>query len=207
MKVDVVNLDTDAKSSIELPKEVFEAKFRKDILSRVVNWQLANRRAGTHKTKSRGEVALSGKKPFSQKGTGRARQGSSKGPHMRKGGVAFGPQVRTHNLKLQKKIRALGLKIALSSKAKDKKLFVIESEKIKMKKTKEVADKFTKLGWDSVLVITADNVDQAFAKVINNIKRADALPTQGLNVYDILKHQNLVLTKDAVEKINQRLKK
>jgi large subunit ribosomal protein L4 len=207
MKVDVINIDTNAKGSIDLSKDIFGIEPREDILHRVVNWQLAKRRSGTHKVKNRTEVRGGGKKPFRQKHTGNARAGSIRSPLWRSGGIVFGPVVRSHAFNLQKKVRNLGLKMALSVKAKDKNLFVIESDEIKIKKTKDFAKKVQDLGWDSVLVISGEKVNDNFKKLVNNIVKADVLPTIGLNVYDILNHKNLVLTKDAVELINKRLAK
>jgi large subunit ribosomal protein L4 len=172
----------------------------------MVNWQLAKRQAGTHKTKQRAEIKGSTAKPFNQKGTGRARQGDKKAPHMRGGGVAFGPVVRSHALSMPRKVRQLALRTALSSKQADGKLIVLSEAKAKSGKTSDLAKQVKKLGWDSVLIIDGTEVDQNFGLAARNIKGIDVLPQQGANVYDILRRDTLVLTKDAVEKLVERLK-
>ena len=207
MKVDVITLDNKVQGQVELPKEIFGITPRKDILFRVVNWQLAKRRAGTHSTKVISEVSGTTKKPFSQKGTGRARQGSLRSPQMRGGATIFGPVVREHGFSLLKKVRALGLKMALSSKLEDKKLVVIDTEKCATPKTKDLKTKIDVLGWKKPLFIGGEILDGNFVLALKNIINTDALPSQGANVYDILKHDTLVLTKDAVEKLTKRLSK
>jgi large subunit ribosomal protein L4 len=205
MKCDVINLDKKSVGSITLPDAIFGADVREDILQRVVRWQLAKRRAGTHKTKVISEVSGTTKKPFAQKGSGRARQGSLRSPQFRGGGVIFGPVVRSHAHALPKAIRRLGLMSALSAKAKDGKLFVIDDVKLAQAKTKELAGSFKKLGWTSTLIIDGAQVDEGFARAARNIKGVDVLPTQGANVYDILRRDTLVLTKAAVAKLEERL--
>ncbi len=205
MKLDVINLDKKSVGSLDVADTVFGAEVRGDILQRVVRWQLAKRQAGTHKTKVISEVSGTTKKPFKQKGTGGARQGSMRSAQMRGGGVIFGPVVRSHAHSLPKKIRALGLKSALSSKAKDGKLFILDTVESKKGKTKDLAKSFAKLGWSSALIIDAAG-DEGFARAARNIKGIDVLPTQGANVYDILRRDTLVLTKDAVAKLEERLK-
>lgn len=207
MKVDVITLDNKVQGQVELPKEIFGITPRKDILFRVVNWQLAKRRAGTHSTKVISEVSGTTKKPFSQKGTGRARQGSLRSPQMRGGATIFGPVVREHGFSLLKKVRALGLKMALSSKLEDKKLVIIDTEKCATPKTKDLKTKIDVLGWKKPLFIGGEVLDGNFVLALKNIINTDALPSQGANVYDILKHDTLVLTKDAVEKLTKRLSK
>jgi large subunit ribosomal protein L4 len=170
-----------------------------------VRWQLAKRQAGTHKAKGRSEVSGTTKKPFRQKGTGRARQGSMRSAQHRKGGIIFGPQVRSHAHDLPKKIRRLGLKSALSSKAKDGKLIVVDALS-KAAKSKDLAGRFKKLGWKSVLIIDGAEGHEDFARAARNIIGVDVLPSQGANVYDILRRETLVLTKAAVEKLEERLK-
>ena len=207
MKIDIINLDKKNVGSLELADSVFGAPVRGDILQRVVRWQLAKRQAGTHKTKVISEVSGTTKKPYKQKGTGSARQGSLRSAQMRGGGVIFGPVVRSHAHDLPKKIRALGLKSALSSKAKDGKLVVLDAvDAGKGAKTKALAGRIKKLGWTSALVIDAAEVNEAFSKAARNIPGVDVLPTQGANVYDILRRDMLVLTKAAVEKLEERLK-
>jgi large subunit ribosomal protein L4 len=205
MKLDVINLDKKSVGSVDVADAVFGAEVRGDILQRVVRWQLAKRQAGTHKAKVISEVSGTSKKPFKQKGTGGARQGSMRSAQMRGGGVIFGPVVRSHAHSLPKKIRTLGLKSALSSKAKNGKLVIIEDASEKKAKTKSLAERFKKLGWTSVLIIDGA-VDEGFARAARNIKGIDVLPSQGANVYDILRRDTLVLTKAAVEKLEERLK-
>jgi large subunit ribosomal protein L4 len=207
MKIDIINLDKKSVGSIELNDAVFGAPVRGDILQRVVRWQLAKRQAGTHKTKVISEVSGTTKKPYKQKGTGSARQGSLRSAQMRGGGVIFGPVVRSHAFDLPKKIRALGLKTALSSKAKDGKLVVLDSVSAgKDGKTKALAGRIKKLGWSSALIIDGPEVDEAFVRAARNIQGVDVLPSVGANVYDILRRDMLVLTKAAVEKLEERLK-
>lgn len=204
MKVNVVTLENKAAGELELAEAVFGLEPRKDILQRVVEWQRAKARAGTHKTKTRAEVSGTGKKPFKQKGTGGARQGTLRGPHMEGGGRAHGPVVRSHEYSLPKKVRTLGLKHALSAKQAEGKLLVVDS--LKGSKTKAVASQLEKLGLTKPLFISGETVDAGFAKAIHNLIGHDALPVQGANVYDILRHKELVLTKEAVTALEARLK-
>lgn len=206
MKCDVISLENKKVGSIDLDDGVFGAPVRTDILSRMVNWQLAKRRAGTHKVKTLGEVRGSTAKPFRQKGTGRARQGSTRAPQMRGGGVAHGPVVRSHAIKLPKKVRKLALKSALSAKQAEGKLVVLDDAKSKSPKTKDLAASVKKLGWQSALVIAGGEIDSNFALAARNIVGLDVLPTQGANVHDILRRDTLVLTKDAVASLVERLK-
>lgn len=206
MKCDVISLANKKVGSIDLDEDVFGVPVRPDILGRMVNWQLAKRRAGTHKTKTLSEVRGTTAKPFRQKGTGRARQGSIRAPHMRGGGVSFGPVVRSHMHGLPKKVRKLALKTALSAKQAEGKLVVLENAKVKNAKTKELAKSLEKLGWGSALVIDGAELDMNFALASRNIIGLDVLPSQGANVHDILRRDTLVLTKDAVEKLVERLK-
>jgi large subunit ribosomal protein L4 len=178
---------------------------RRDILARVVDWQLAKRRAGTHKTKGISEVSGTTRKPYKQKGTGRARQGSLRSPQFRGGAVIFGPVVRSHEFSLQKKVRRLGLKTALSAKQAEGKLIVIDSAQIDEAKTKALRARFEALGWESVLIIDGA-VNDGFARAARNLPKVDVLPTQGANVYDILRRDTLVLTRDAVQQLEARLK-
>ncbi len=206
MKCDVISLDNKTVGSIDLDETVFGVPVRGDILARMVNWQLAKRRAGTHKTKGVSEVSGTTKKPFRQKGTGRARQGSLRSAQMRGGGVIFGPVVRDHSHTLTKKVRKLALKTALSAKQADGKLVVLESAKLKEPKTGDLAKTVEKLGWTSALIIDGAEVDANFAKAARNILALDVLPSQGANVHDILRRETLVLTKDAVANLVERLK-
>jgi len=206
MKCPVTTLDNKKAGEIDLDDSVFGLPERKDILARVVNWQLAKRRAGTHKVKTRGEVSGSTRKLFRQKGTGNARMGSARTTQRRGGGTVFGPVVRDHSHELTKKVRKLGLKTALSAKAAEGKLIVIDEAALKAPKTAELAKKFAALGWSSVLIIDGAQVDDGFAKAARNLPLVDVLPQQGANVYDILRRDTLVLTKGAVEALEARLK-
>jgi large subunit ribosomal protein L4 len=206
MKLDMTTLDAAKGEAIELADEVFGVPVRTDILARMVNWQLAKRRAGTHKTKGLGEVSGTTKKPYKQKGTGRARQGSLRAPQFRGGGVVFGPVVRSHAHELPKKVRKLALKTALSSKLTDGKLVVIDEAKLADGKTKTLSAKFAKLGWSSALIIDGPEVDIAFARAARNLPNVDVLPQQGANDYDILRRDTLVLTREAVKHLEARLK-
>jgi len=205
MQIDIINFEGKAVGKVELADGIFGIEPRADILHRVVTWQRANARAGTHKVKTVSDVAGSSKKAFKQKKTGRARQGERQNVHMRGGGVVHGPVVRSHAIDLPKKIRTLGLKMALSSKVKDGALIVIDSEKVAAAKTGVMAKTLKKLKMDSALFVGADALDANFKKSVANIAHIDVLPTIGLNVLDILKHKNLVLTKDGVAAIEKRL--
>ena len=205
MQVQVRNLAAEEVGSLELAETVFGVEVRPDILHRVVVWQLAKRRAGTHKTKTRAEVARTGAKLYKQKGTGRARHGSRRVNLFRGGGVTFGPVVRSHEIDLPKKVRALGLKCALSSKVAEGKLVVLDEAKLAEPKTKVLAGALDKLGWANALVITGAEVERNFGLAARNLPTIDVLPTQGLNVYDILRRDTLVLTQDAVRQLEERL--
>ena len=206
MKCDVIDLANKKKGTIDLDEGVFGLEVRRDLLARAVNYQLAKRRAGNHKTKQRGEVSASKSKPFAQKGTGRARQGTTRAPQMRGGGVVFGPHVRNHAIGMQKKVRRLALKTALSSKQAEGKLIILDSGAAKSPKTKDMSAQLAVLGWGKALIIDGAQVDDNFAKAIRNIIGVDVLPSGGANVYDILRRDTLVLTKDAVEQLTERLK-
>ena len=205
MQIDIINFDGKSVGKANLNDGIFGVEPRADILHRVVTWQRANARAGTHKVKTVSDVAGSSKKTFKQKKTGNARQGERFNVHMRGGAVVHGPVVRSHAIDLPKKIRALGLKMALSSKLKDGLLTIIDSEKLPAAKTGTLAKSLTKLKLNSALFVGAEAIDANFKKSIANIKNIDVLPTIGLNVLDILKHNSLVLTKDAVAAIEKRL--
>ena len=206
MRLTVYNLDNQEVGDIELAEEVFGLPVRSDILARVVNWQLAKRRAGTHKTKGVSEIRGTTRKPYKQKGTGRARQGSLRSPQFRGGARIFGPVVRSHEFDLQKKVRRLGLKTALSAKQREGKLVVIDAAHIDEAKTKVLRTRLSALGWDSVLIIDGPTVDESFARAARNLPRVDLLPQQGANVYDILHRDRLVLTRQAVQYLEARLK-
>ena len=205
MKLDVIKLDASAAGSVDLSDLVFGIEeIRADILSRVVNWQLAKRRAGTHKVQTRNENSRTGKKMYKQKGSGGARHGSRRAPQFVGGSRAFGPVVRSHAFDLPKKVRALGLRHALSSKVKDGSLIVLDQAVIDTPKTATLLASFQKLGLSNALFITGTEVDTNFALASRNIPNIDVLPTAGLNVYDILRRHKLVLTKSAVEAIEAR---
>lgn len=204
MKANVVTLENKAAGEIELNDAIFGVEPRADILHRVVEYQRAKARAGTHKTKDRSEVSGTGKKPFKQKGTGNARQGTLRAPQHEGGGRAHGPVVRSHAVSLNKKIRALGLKMALSAKQKDGVLFIIDAASVKDAKTKNVAASFAKMGLTKTLIIDTADANDGFGKVARNLKDVNILPTQGANVYDILRHKQLVITKDAVKALEAR---
>ena len=205
MKLTVRNLDNQEVGDIELAEEVFGLPVRRDILARVVNWQLAKRRAGTHKTKGISDIQGTTKKPYKQKGTGRARQGSLRSPQFRGGAVIFGPVVRSHEFALQKKVRRLGLKTALSAKQAEGKLVVVDEARLDEAKTKALRARFDALGWASVLIIDGA-VNESFARAARNLPKVDVLPEQGANVYDILRRDTLVLTRAAVQQLEARLK-
>jgi large subunit ribosomal protein L4 len=206
MKLTVRNLANEEIGDIELADEVFGLPIRRDILARVVNWQLAKRRTGTHKTKGISEIRGTTKKPYKQKGTGRARQGSLRSPQFRGGARIFGPVVRSHAFDLQKKVRRLGLKIALSAKQDEGKLVVIDAAHIGEAKTKALRARLAALGLDSVLIIDGSVVEENFARATRNLPRVDVMPQQGANVFDILRRDTLVLTREAVRQLEARLK-
>jgi large subunit ribosomal protein L4 len=205
MQLDIINFDGKKVGSVELTDSIFGLEPRADILHRVVTWQRAKQRAGTHAVKTVSDVAGSGKKAFKQKKTGNARQGERYNVHMRGGGVVHGPVVRDHSIDLPKKIRSLGLKMALSSKVQDGSLIIIDSEKLSAAKTNAFAKQLKKLDIASALFVGATELDENFKKSAANIANIDALPTMGLNVLDILKHEKLVLTADAVKAVEARL--
>jgi large subunit ribosomal protein L4 len=205
MKVAVKSLDNKKVGDIDLNPAVFGATVRKDILHRAVNWQLAKRRSGNHKTKGVSEISGTGKKPFAQKGTGNARAGSLRNPQHRGGAVIFGPVVRSHETSLPKAIRKLALRTALSAKQAEGKLIVLDAAKAKSHKTKDMVKALTALELKSALIVD-EAPDANFARSVRNIPFIDVLPEKGINVYDILRRDILVLTKDAVAKLEERLK-
>ncbi|MPZ37630.1 MAG: 50S ribosomal protein L4 [Rhizobiales bacterium] len=198
--------DGNASGSVDLPDTIFGLEPRPDILQRCVTWQLAKRRAGTHKVKNRAEINRTGKKMYRQKGTGSARHGPAKVNLFRGGGRSFGPVVRSHEIGLPKKVRVLALKHALSAKAKDGGIVVVDKATIEGGKTKALAANFEKLGLKNALIIDGAAVDVGFAQAARNIPNVDVLPVQGINVYDILRRQQLVLTKAALEALEARFK-
>ncbi len=206
MKADVINLDSGKAGTIELPEEIFGIEPRPDILHRVVRWQRAKAQQGTHKTKGRSETSYSTRKIYRQKGTGGARHGDRNAPIFRKGGVYKGPVVRSHAHKLPKKVRKLGLKMALAAKAKAGELVILEEAKAETARTAELAKKVRALGWKRALVIDGPEIDDNFYLASRNIEGLDVLPSEGANVYDILRRDTLVLTKAGVEALEARLK-
>lgn len=206
MELQVKTLEGGAAGSITVSDEIFGLEPRTDLIHRVVRWQLAKRQAGTHKTLGRSEVTGTTKKFVRQKGSGGARHGNKKAPQFRGGGRAFGPVVRDHSHDLPKKVRALGLKHALSAKAKTDSIVVVEDAKAAEAKTKALKAQLTKLGLTSALVIDGAEVDNNFALASRNIPHLDVLPVQGINVYDILRANTLVLTKAAVSALEERFK-
>ena len=205
MKIDVKTIDNKAAGNITLADAVFGVAPRADIVARVVKWQLAKRRAGTHKVKSRAEVAITTAKMFKQKGTGRARHGSAAVVQFRGGGVVHGPVVRDHGHALPKKVRQLGLRSALSTKAAEGKLLVLDSL-ASTGKTAKLREQLVKLGAENALIIGGAELDASFLKAARNIPLVDVLPQQGINVYDILRRDVLVLSRDAAAHLEERLK-
>jgi large subunit ribosomal protein L4 len=209
MKIDVKTIDNKAAGDITLADAVFKVAPRADIVARVVKWQLAKRRAGTHKVKSRAEVKITTAKMFNQKGTGRARHGSAAVVQFRGGGVVHGPVVRDHGHALPKKVRQLGLRSALSAKVAEGKLLVLDSLASTGKsagKTAKLREQLVKLGAENALIIGGAELDASFVKAARNIPLVDVLPQQGINVYDILRRDVLVLSKDAAAHLEERLK-
>lgn len=203
MQIAIRTLDNAEAGTADLPDELFAADPRADIMARVVHWQLAKRRAGTHKVKGMSEVSGTTKKPYRQKGTGNARQGSLRAPQFRTGGVVHGPVVRDHGYSLNKKVRRLGLISALSQKQAEGKLVVLDAAR-GAGRTRDLAAKLRALGWSSALIVD-HQVDGDFARASRNLPRIDVLPTEGANVYDILNHDLLVVTTAGVEALKQRL--
>ena len=205
MKADVIKLDAKKAGDIELSDAIFGLEPRADILHRVVRYQLAKRQAGTHKVKTPSETSYSTKKIYRQKGTGGARHGDRNAPIFRGGGVYKGPKVRSHAHELPKKVRKMGLKHALSAKASSGALVVIDSAELKSGKTKDLAKAVGKLGWKKALVIDGAEVNENFMAASRNIDGLDILPSQGANVYDIMKAHTLVITKAGAEALEARL--
>ena len=205
MKVKVTTLESKAAGDITLSDNVFAITPRSDIVARVVNWQLAKRRAGTHKVKSRGEITRTTAKMYRQKGTGRARHGAASVVQFRGGGVVHGPVVRDHGHALPKKIRKLGLRSALSAKAAEGKMIVVDELKA-VGKTAALKAKLAKLGAENALFVGGAELDDKFVRAASNLPFVDVLPQQGINVYDILRRDVLVLSKDAAAHLEERLK-
>jgi large subunit ribosomal protein L4 len=206
MKADVHTIDAKKAGSVELADHIFGLEPRVDIIHRVIQWQLNKRQQGTHQAKSRGEINRTTKKFGNQTGGGGARHGSRKAGIFVGGGKAFGPRFRSHETSLNKKVRALGLRHALSTKAKASEIIIIDKAEVKEAKTKLIQAAFAKLGWVNALIIDGATVNEGFANAARNIPNIDVLPVQGINVYDILRRKNLVLTKAAVEALEARFK-
>jgi large subunit ribosomal protein L4 len=204
MKLDITTLDGEGAGSVDLNETIFGLEPRVDLLQRMVRWQLAKRQAGTHAVKNRSDVNRTRKKLYKQKGTGNARHGAASAPQFRGGGRAFGPVVRSHAHDLPKKVRALALKHALSAKVKDSTLIIVDDVKLAEGKTKALAERFEKMGLSSALIIGGAEVDVNFARAARNIPQIDVLPIQGINVYDILRREKLVLTRAAIDALEAR---
>lgn len=205
MKIAVKTLENKEAGSIELDESVFGVEVRADILHRMVHYQLNKRRSGNHKTKGISEVSGTGKKPYGQKGTGRARIGTLRAPQYVGGATIFGPVVRSHATELPKKQRVLALKTALSAKAASGKLVILDAAVAKAPKTKDMIAKMKSLGFGSALIVCGEELDHNFALSTRNIPLIDVMSSDGANVYDILRHDTLVLTKEAVENLTKRL--
>jgi large subunit ribosomal protein L4 len=206
MDMKVTTLDGKSAGSVTLNKDIFGLEPRNDLIQRMVVWQLAKRRAGTHAVKNRADIARTGKKSVAQKGSGGARHGSMRANLFRGGGRSFGPHPRDHAIDLPKKVRALALRHALSAKAKDGGIIVVDALVAQEAKTKALSAQFEKLGLANALIIGGDKIDEGFGRAARNIPNIDVLPVQGINVYDILRRQKLVLTKAAVEALEARFK-
>ncbi|MCZ2204325.1 50S ribosomal protein L4 [Bartonella sp. A05] len=206
MDLIIKTLDGDEAGKLKVSDNVFGLIPREDILQRVVRWQLACRQQGTHQSQGRSDVSRTGAKMFKQKGTGRARHSSARAPQFRGGGKAHGPVMRSHAHSLPKKVRALGLRLALSVKLKTNNLIVVDELSIPNAKTKVLFARFSKLGLDNALLIGGKEIDMNFSRAASNIPNIDVLPVQGINVYDILRRSKLVLSKAAVEVLEECFK-
>jgi large subunit ribosomal protein L4 len=206
MKQEIKSLENKVIKEIDLDKTIFGVEVKNEIIHRMVRYQLAKKRSGNHKTKGISEISGTTRKPFKQKGTGSARQGSRRSPQMRGGAVIFGPQVRSHAHKLPKRIRALALKMALSNKLKEGKLKVISDFKISKPKTSFLTSKLVKMEIDSALFIDGVDVEKNFKHAVKNIPKTDFLPISGINVYDIIRRNFLVISEKALLGINERFK-
>jgi large subunit ribosomal protein L4 len=206
MDIKVTTLDGKEAGSVSLNKDIFGLEPRTDLIQRCIVWQLAKRRAGTHAVKNRADIWRTGKKMYGQKGTGGARHGSARVNLFRGGGRSFGPTPRSHAIDLPKKVRALALRHALSAKAKDGGIVVIADLAAKEAKTKALTAQFEKLGFANALIVGGAEIEENFGRAARNIPNIDVLPVQGINVYDILRRQKLVLTKAAVEALEARFK-
>jgi large subunit ribosomal protein L4 len=206
MDLKITTLAGKDAGKVELSDAIFGLEPREDILQRVVRWQLAKKQQGTHQAKGRADIARTGAKMYRQKGTGRARHSSARAPQFRGGGKAHGPVARDHSHDLPKKVRALGLKHALSAKLKAESLIVVDELSVKDGRTRELAESLAKLGLTNALVIGGAELDTGFRRAASNLVNIDVLPVQGINVYDILRRNTLVLSKAAVEALEERFK-
>ena len=206
MKQEIKSLENKVIKEIDLDKKIFGLEVKSEIIHRMVRYQLAKKRSGNHKTKGISEISGTTRKPFKQKGTGSARQGSRRSPQMRGGAVIFGPQVRSHAHKLPKRIRALALKMALSNKLKEGKLKVISDFKISKPKTSFLTSKLVKMEIDSALFVDGLDVEKNFKHAVKNIPKTDFLPISGINVYDIIRRNFLIISEKALLGINERFR-
>src|SRR5215207_6637897 len=206
MDIKVTTLDGKEEGSVTLSDAIFGLAVRPDLIQRCVVWQLNKRRAGTHAVKNRADIWRTGKKMYAQKGTGGARHGSARVPQFRGGGRAFGPVVRSHEIGLPKKVRALALRHALSAKAKDGGIVVLDKASLSDPKTKALSERFSKLEITNALIVDGAEVDTNFRNAARNIPHVDVMPIQGINVYDIIRHGKLVLTKAALDALEARFK-
>jgi large subunit ribosomal protein L4 len=206
MKIDIISLDGEAAGSIDLDDAIFGLAPRQDLIARMVRYQLAKRRAGTHQTLGRADISRTGKKLYKQKGSGQARHGSARVPQFRGGGRAFGPVVRSHAHDLPKKLRALALKHALSAKAEAGQIVVWPEARAAGAKTRTLQKSFARLGLTNALIVDGAELDASFSLAAQNIPQIDVLPVQGINVYDILRREKLVLTKAAIDALEARFK-
>ncbi len=206
MKIDVTSLDGASSGSVELSDAIFGLEPRQDLIARMVRYQLAKRQAGTHAVKGRADIWRTGKKMYKQKGTGSARHGSARVPQFRGGGRAMGPVVRSHAHDMPKKVRALALKHCLSAKFASGEILIWENAQVTEAKTKQLRERFEALGLTNALVIDGAELHEGFTLAARNIPMIDVLPVQGINVYDILRREKLVLTKAAVDALEARFK-
>ncbi|GHE49243.1 50S ribosomal protein L4 [Camelimonas fluminis] len=206
MKLEITTLEGQSAGSVDVDDAIFGLEPRADLIHRYVRWQLARRQAGTHASQGRSDVARTRKKVYKQKGTGSARHGAASAPQFRGGGKAFGPVVRDHSHDLPKKVRALALRHALSAKAKDGSIVVLDKAAVAEPKTKALRGQFGKLGLSNALVVDGSELDANFSLAARSIPNVDVLPVQGINVYDIIRREKLVLTRAAVDALEARFK-
>ena len=204
IKHKIIDLNNKVKEDIDLPGFIFSTDIKQEIVAKVINWQLANKRQGSHKVKERNEVVGSNAKIYKQKGTGRARHGSKKVVQFKGGGVVHGPKVRTHNKKIPSKLKKQAIRILLSSKLKEGKLKIIDKLELKNIKTKEVKNKFDKLGIKSATFIEGTEINKNFLLSTRNLKEIDLLSVKGLNAYQIIKRDILIVSLSAVKEVVKR---